>query len=129
VKYCHHTLFVVICNYFKFQSFYQKPSDQTWHIATWMILDKLYHIMLYRVHLSWTGFELTTLVVIGTDCIGSYKANYYMIITTTTPHPLDVCKNSFHLKLNMVSSSNYTFRLVEISRASKKYWAIKKSWS
>jgi hypothetical protein len=25
--------------------------------------------MLYRVHLSWAGFELTTLVVIGTDCI------------------------------------------------------------
>ena len=34
--------------------------------------DKLYHIMLYR-----TGFELTTLVVIGTDCTGSYKSNYY----------------------------------------------------
>ena len=30
----------------------------------------LYHIMLYRVHPSWVGFELTTLVVIGTDCIG-----------------------------------------------------------
>ena len=27
--------------------------------------------MLYRAHLSCAGFELTTLVVIGTDCIGS----------------------------------------------------------
>jgi hypothetical protein len=27
--------------------------------------DKLYRIMLYRVHLTGTGFELTTLVVIG----------------------------------------------------------------
>jgi hypothetical protein len=35
--------------------------------------DKLYHIMLYWVNLAWVGFELTTLVVIGTDCIGSYK--------------------------------------------------------
>ena len=46
-------------------------------------LTKLYHIMLYRVYLVWTGFELTTLVVIGTDCIGSYKSNYYTIMTTT----------------------------------------------
>jgi hypothetical protein len=30
-----------------------------------------FHIMLYGVHLTWVGFELTTLVVVGTDCIGS----------------------------------------------------------
>jgi hypothetical protein len=34
------------------------------------VTDKLYHIM-YRVHLGWAGFEFTTWVVIGTDCIGS----------------------------------------------------------
>jgi hypothetical protein len=28
------------------------------------------------------GFVLTNLVVIGTDCIGSYKSNYHMITTT-----------------------------------------------
>ena len=32
------------------------------------------------------GFEqLSTLVVIGTDYIGSYKSNYHTIMTTTTP--------------------------------------------
>jgi hypothetical protein len=31
--------------------------------------------MLYRVHLSWAAFELTTLDVIGTGCIGSCKSN------------------------------------------------------
>ena len=40
---------------------------------------------LYRVHLDWAGFELTTLVVIGTDCIGRCKSNYHAITPTITP--------------------------------------------
>jgi hypothetical protein len=40
---------------------------------------KFDHIMLYQVHLASVGFELAMLVVIGTDCISSYKCN---MITT-----------------------------------------------
>jgi len=37
------------------------------------------------------GLELTTLMVICTDCIGSYKSNYYTIRTMTTPFILVLC--------------------------------------
>ena len=49
------------------------------------VTDRLYNIMLYRVNLTSAGFTLTTLVVIGTDCTGSCKSNYYTIMTKTVP--------------------------------------------
>jgi hypothetical protein len=38
------------------------------------------------------GFELTTLVVIGTNCTGSCKSNYHTITTTTAPFII-ACKD------------------------------------
>jgi hypothetical protein len=44
------------------------------------VTDRLYHIMLYAS--LWSRFELTTSVVIGTDCMGSCKSNYNTITAT-----------------------------------------------
>ena len=44
----------------------------------------LVNIMLYPVHPSWVGFEITTLVVLGTDCLGSYKSKCHTFTTATT---------------------------------------------
>jgi len=47
--------------------------------------DQLYYIMLYQVHLAMSRIGTPTLLVLGTDCIGSCKSNYHRIKTTTAP--------------------------------------------
>jgi hypothetical protein len=44
---------------------------------------KLYHLLLYRVHLAISWIELTILVLIGTDCTGSCLSNYHTITNKT----------------------------------------------
>ena len=59
----------------------RKPEDPAKSTDLLQATDKLYHIMLYT--LPWSRFGLTTSVVMGTDCIGSCKSNYHMIMATT----------------------------------------------
>ena len=48
------------------------------------VTEKLYHIMLYEYTSPWTGFELTTVLMIGTNC--KSNCNYHTIMTTTVPN-------------------------------------------
>jgi hypothetical protein len=59
--------------------------DFCWKLSRWFQRLVFNYIMLYWGYLAWAGFKLTTLVVIGTDCIGSCKSNYHTIMATTAP--------------------------------------------
>ena len=86
----------------------RKPEYQEKTTDLSQVTDKLHHIMLHQVHLIWLGFELTTLVMIGTDCIGSHKSNYHTITSTYGNY----IKIIFDTKTNVsLSPSSFIFFL------------------
>jgi hypothetical protein len=71
-------------SFISWRSFYwwSKPEYPKKTTDLSQVKDKLYKMKLYQVHLTLNrGFELTAIVVTGTDCIGSCKSNYCMIMT------------------------------------------------
>jgi hypothetical protein len=72
------------------------PRENHWPVTSHR--QTLSHnVVSFKSTLPWVGFELTTLVVIGTDCTGSCKFNHHTITTTMVPKSLQTAS-----KLNVL---------------------------
>jgi hypothetical protein len=86
------------------------------------------------VHLPWLRFELTTSVVIDTDCIGSCKSNYHTITVTTAPQSKWICglwKNDSFVSFNWKITYKYHFGIndhsskeINMSRGGHVEWRL-----
>ena len=69
-------------------------------------------------HWVWAGFDLRTSVVIGTDCICSYKSNYHTIMTA--PQVINatqyfiLCYTIFHIIISLCFNTPFKIKLIYI---------------
>ena len=73
---------------------------------------------------SWTGFDITTLVVITTDCTGSCKSNYHMIKTTMTSCIMTQVGEYYIL---LPSSTVVLWIEIRINQVDSIYWHVSKN--
>jgi hypothetical protein len=84
------------------------------------VTDKHYHIMLFQVNIAWVGFELTTLVMIGTDCLGNYKFSLN-IVESHVKHHKPTKPSSFSQKLLNRIEHNLTKIIRKVVNRFKQY--------
>ena len=83
------------------------------------VTNKLYHIMLCIS--PWSRFELTSSVVIGTNCIGSCKSNYHTITATTAPVGLIESKHQYHHRIKKITCDSINLHILSPSHSFDYY--------
>jgi hypothetical protein len=79
----------------------QEDPEKTTDLS--QVTDKLYHIM----------FELTTSVVIGTDCIGSCKSNYHTIMAPRCTGSTSITNIIYNQKLFFLDIYFHCFKKIQ----------------